>query len=152
MHVAGADLNDIYVITQEERQLISRHDFRYDGKICLFTGGTQHVEAFILQSLEGIRRGPRFEGPAPQHSGTGSSDGLGYAFDLFRRFDGTRSGNDSQLFPAYADALTDRNDRILRMKSPAGPLIRYIDADDLVDTFIALELFHIEDTRIAYEA
>ncbi len=38
------------------------------------------------------------------------------------------------------------------MESPAGPFVRHFDAHDLVDTFVTLDLFDIDDVRIADEA
>ena len=38
------------------------------------------------------------------------------------------------------------------MERPTGPFVRDFDAHDLVDTFIALYLFDIDDFRIADEA
>ena len=72
---------------------------------------------------------------------------------MFRRFNRARAGDDGQFLAANGHtAVTDGNDRILGMKCPACPFVRDFDAHDLVDTFIALYLFDINDFRIADEA
>lgn len=148
LHVAGADLDDVDVVFQEQVDFIGRHDFRYDGQVRFLPGLAEHVQPLVLEALKRVRRRAGLEGATAQHRRAGGLDGLGYAFDLLRRFYGAGAGDDSQLLPANL-YTADVDDRIGRMEGTAGPLVRLFYADDLVYVFISCNLLSIDNRRIA---
>ena len=72
LHIPGPDLQDIHLI--QVLQLAGVRDLRHHRQSGLPARLRQHGNARLAQPLEGIRRGPGLEYPAPQQLRSGSLD------------------------------------------------------------------------------
>ena len=80
--------------------LVGLHDLGDHGQPRGLARLVQELEPFLLEPLEGVGRGPRFEGPAAQDVRPAGLDALGHGQELRARLDGAGPGHDHELLAA----------------------------------------------------
>ncbi|MNW45772.1 hypothetical protein D3C74_230440 [compost metagenome] len=99
-----------------------------------------HDKAFHANALEAVRTGTGLKRPSPQYLPAGRLHQTSDLVDLFRRFYCARAAHDNQLAAADLD-VTDRNDRIFRMKISASQFIGLRNLNDILDVLHLAKMF-----------
>ena len=85
LHVPGANLQNVHM-AGNHRHEVRLHHFGNCQQTVFAPDLLQDLQPFLLQSLKGIRRRARFEGPSAQHGGTRFSSGLSRGLHLVDAF------------------------------------------------------------------
>jgi len=116
LHIAGTDLEHIRV-PGHQGDLFRRHHFGHYGQARDLPGFGQVFQALLAQPLEGIRRGARLEGTAPQHLGARFLHRVGRLQELRAALHRTGAGDDDDVRTTKGDR-THPHQRVLRMELP----------------------------------
>ena len=146
LHIPGPHLDQVHFF-HKFIDLVRRHDLRHNGQMVGIPCLADHVQTFVAQPLEGVRRSTGFERPAPKHGCSALFHRGGNGVSFHR----TGTGNDHQLFAAHFHPA-DVDDGIIRMEHPVGPFERFLDPHGLVHPFIHHEIFRIQYAGIPYDA
>ena len=147
LHIARADLNQVNILNKALYH-VRRHDFRNNRQTGLCLSCLQKIQALLLQSLEGVRRGTRLESTATHQRCACCLHILSNACNLLLRFHRARTGNNLQLFAAEGYAA-DINNAVLRMEHAVRTLERLLHAHNLFYAFINTQKIDVERARIA---
>ena len=131
LHVAGADLEDVRV-ARHQLHVARRHDLGDDLEAGLLPRAGQHLQPLLAEALEGVGRGARLEGAAPEDLrplGRHVAGGLHQHLDAL---DGAGAGHHHDLVAADGD-VSDPNRGVARLPLAAGQLVGLGDLDDLLD-------------------
>ena len=115
------------------------HRLRYDRQTARLPGARQQLEAFLAQSLKGIRRATRFECASAERSPTG---GLHYSRsreNLLFGFNRAWAANHDHTVTANHNAVPEVDDSVVRPPLARDLLVRLGDVNDLRDTGQCLE-------------
>ena len=145
LHITRADLDHIDLV--KVFQLGKVHDFRHDrqsgGLLCL----NQQADALRAESLEGIRRGARFESAAAQHTGARFCHGIRHIADLLLCLNRAGARNAQEI--AAADfGIAHFNHGIIRMEFAVCIFIGFLNPLHIFHDIECLDHINIQARRI----
>ena len=112
----------------------------------------QQLEAFGLETLEGVRRRAGLPCAAAQHGCAVGLHMLGHVNDLLLTLDRARACHDDQLFAAHHNARCNLNLGIVRMELAVCQLERLLYLDDILHLRVAQQRVLIHSARVADQA
>ena len=118
--------------------LVGLHHLGDHGKPRGLARVLQQLEPFFLEALEGVGRGARLEGAAPENMGAARLHSLRHRHELRPRLDGARAGHDHDLLATDGHAIDFKLGR-LGMRLAARQLEGLENPHHVLDAIEGLE-------------
>ncbi len=150
MHIAGPYLENVGVGAHHRHRLDIDH-LGDDLQAGLLPGLGQHLQALLLQALEGVRRRPRLVRPAPQELRAAILDRLSGLQQLFAALHRARPGHNHQALAAHRHAA-DVDDAALVLELAADQLVALGHGHDLLHPRQHLHREAVDDLLVADHA
>src|SRR5690606_3948095 len=116
------DLENVSV-AGDELDIRRRHHLGDDLESGFLAGLGENLQSVFAETSEFVWRCSRLKSAATKDGCTGSLDGAGSGHGLFFGFNRARARHQRNIIATYSDAVTEVDNRFVRMEVPACQLV-----------------------------